>query len=65
MSAEWFSPDLKSVVSTSAITCSFFMIFLAVQTSNIILGWLGTAGLFLYLSGYLMIKSISESIMAH
>ena len=28
------------------------MIFLAVQTSNMILGWLGTAGLFFYFSGY-------------
>ena len=49
--AEWFSPDLKSLVSTSLITFSFLMIFLAVQTSNIILAHLGTSGLFFYFSG--------------
>jgi len=56
--AEWFSPDLKSVVSTCSITCSFFMIFLAVQTSNMIMGWLGTAGLFLYFSGICMLMTL-------
>ena len=45
---EWFSPDLKSLVQTSLITFNFLMIFVAVQTSGLILGLLGTGGLFLY-----------------
>jgi len=45
---EWFTPDLKAVVNTSLITYSFLMIFLAVQTSNLLIGILGTGGLFLY-----------------
>ena len=45
---EWFSPDLKSLVQTSLITFNFLMIFVAVQTSGLLLGLLGTGGLFLY-----------------
>ena len=48
---EWFSPDLKSLVQTSLITFNFLMIFVAVQTSGLILGLLGTGGLFLYFCG--------------
>ena len=46
--AEWFSPELKPVVQTVAITSNFVMIFVAVQTSGLLLGLLGTGGLFLY-----------------
>ena len=48
---EWFSPDLKSLVQTSFITFNFLMIFVAVQTSGLLLGLLGTGGLFLYFCG--------------
>ena len=48
---EWFSPDLKSLVQTSLITFNFLMIFVAVQTSGLLLGLLGTPGLFLYFCG--------------
>ena len=48
---EWFSPDLKSLVQTSLITFNFLMIFVAVQTSGLLLGLLGTGGLFLYFCG--------------
>ena len=46
--AEWFSPELKPVVQTAAITSNFVMIFVAVQSSGLVLGLLGTPGLFLY-----------------
>ena len=49
--AEWFSPELKPVVQTAAITSNFVMIFVAVQSSGLVLGLLGTPGLFLYFSG--------------
>ena len=49
--AEWFSPELKPVVQTAAITSNFLMIFVAVQTSGLILTQLGTGGLFLYFCG--------------
>ena len=49
--AEWFSPDLNFVVQTTAGTFNFVMIFVAVQTSSLLLGLLGTGGLFLYFSG--------------
>ena len=48
MPAEWFSPELKPVVQTVAITSNFVMIFVAVQSSGLILAILGTPGLFLY-----------------
>ena len=51
MPAEWFSPELKPVVQTVAITSNFVMIFVAVQTSGLLLGLLGTGGLFLYFCG--------------
>ena len=46
--AEWFSPELKPVVQTVAITSNFVMIFVAVQSSGLVLAILGTPGLFLY-----------------
>ena len=46
--AEWFSPELKPVVQTVAITSNFVMIFVAVQSSGLLLAILGTPGLFLY-----------------
>ena len=49
--AEWFSPDLNFLVQTTAGTFNFVMIFVAVQTSSLLLGLLGTGGLFLYFSG--------------
>ena len=39
------------MVQTASISLSFLMIFVAVQTSGLILGLLGTGGLFLYFSG--------------
>ena len=49
--AEWFSPELKPTVQTAAITSNFLMIFVAVQTSGLVLTHLGTGGLFLYFCG--------------
>ena len=51
IAAEWFSPELKSVVQTASISFSFLMIFVAVQSSSLILAQLGTGGLFLYFCG--------------
>ena len=51
IAGEWFSPDLKSLVQTSLITFNFLMIFVAVKTSGLLLGLLGTGGLFLYFGG--------------
>merc|ERR1711955_76802 len=56
--AEWFSPDLKSIVNTSMITHSFIMVFFAVQTSSLIQGFIGTAGLFLYFFGICIFMTI-------
>ena len=49
--AEWFSPDVKSVVQTVAITTNYVMTWVAVQTSGFVLAQLGTGGLFLYFCG--------------
>ena len=46
--AEWFSPDLKSLVSSSLITFQFLMIFIAVQTTAPIINLVGNSGLFIY-----------------
>ena len=54
--AEWFSPDLKSVVQTASISLSFLMIFVAVQ--SLVLAHLGTPGLFLYFSGVCGLNTI-------
>ena len=51
LSAEWFSPDVKSVVQTVAITTNYVMTWVAVQSSGFILAQLGTGGLFLYFCG--------------
>ena len=56
--AEWFSPDLKSVVQTASISLSFLMIFVAVQTSGLVLAHLGTPGLFLCFSGVCGLNTI-------
>lgn len=45
---EWFTPDLKSIVSGSLITLQFFIIFLAVQTTQPIMELVGSSGLFTY-----------------
>ena len=60
--AEWFPPDLKSLVNTSLITFSFLMVFLAVQTSNIILSFVGTGGLFLYFCGVCFLMTIFVAV---
>ena len=46
--AEWFSSDLKSLVSSSIITFQFLMIFIAVQTTGPIIDLVGNSGLFIY-----------------
>ena len=46
--AEWFSSDLKSLVSSSIITFQFLMIFIAVQTTDLIIDLVGNSGLFIY-----------------
>ena len=51
IAAEWFSPELKSLVQTASISFSFLMLFVAVQSSSLILTQLGTSGLFLYFCG--------------
>ena len=38
--AEWFSPDVKSVVQTVAITTNYVMTWVAVQSSGFVLGQL-------------------------
>ena len=58
VSAEWFTPDLKSLVNTFMITFNFFMIFIAVQSSNILLSFIGTGGLFLYFCLICLLKTI-------
>ena len=51
IAAEWFSPELKSVVQTASISLGFLMMWVAVQSSSLILAHLGTGGLFLYFCG--------------
>jgi len=56
--AEWFTPDLKSVVSGSLITLQFFMIFSAVQTTNPIIEIIGNAGLFTYFCSVCAVNTV-------
>jgi len=46
--AEWFPPELKSVVSGTLMSVQFAGIFIAVQMTASIMALLGTGGLFLY-----------------
>jgi len=48
--AEWFAPELKSVVSGTLMSVQFAGIFIAVQITASMLALLGTGGLFLYFS---------------
>ena len=57
--AEWFSSDLKSLVSSSIITFQFLMIFIAVQTTTPIINLVGNAGLFIYFCLVCAIKTLA------
>ena len=46
------------MVQTASISLSFLMIFVAVQTSGLVLAHLGTPGLFLYFSGVCGLNTI-------
>jgi len=46
--AEWFPPELKSVVSGTLMSVQFAGIFIAVQMTASMMALLGTGGLFLY-----------------
>jgi len=54
---EWFPPNLKSIVSGSLITLQFATIFTAVQTTNPIIHFLGTSGLFSYFAAVCAVKT--------
>ena len=56
--AEWFSPELKSVVSGFLITLQFFTIFAAVQTTNPILAAVGNSGLFIFFCAVCALNTI-------
>ena len=58
IAAEWFPPDLKSVVSSSLITFQFFMIFVAVQTTGPIITLVGNSGLFIYFCSICALKTL-------
>merc|ERR1719334_378762 len=45
---EWFVPELKSLVSMILITLQFFFIFVAVQTTDVIIDLIGNSGFFIY-----------------
>jgi len=60
--AEWFTPDLKSIVSGTLITQNFVMIFLAVQTTHPILQLVGTSGLFVYFCAVCAVKTVFIAI---
>ena len=57
--AEWFSPDLKSLVTSSLITFQFLMIFIAVQTTTPIINLVGNSGLFIYFCLVCAIKTVA------
>ena len=59
ITAEWFPPDLKSVVSSSLITFQFFMIFVAVQTTGPIINLVGNSGLFIYFCTICALKTLT------
>ena len=61
--AEWFPPDLKSLVSSSLITFQFFMIFVAVQTTAPIINLVGNSGLFIYFCLVCAIKTFIIVLM--
>jgi len=56
--AEWFTPDLKSLVSGCLLTLQFFLIFVAVQTTNPIIQMVGNSGLFIYFCAVCAIKTV-------
>ena len=56
--AEWFSSDLKSLVSSSIITFQFLMIFIAVQTTTPIINLVGNSGLFVFFCSVCAVKTI-------
>ena len=58
IAAEWFSSDLKSLVSSSIITFQFLMIFIAVQTTGPIIDLVGNSGLFVFFCLVCAIKTI-------
>ena len=48
LAAEWFSPDLKLLVSMILICYQFLMIFVAVQITDPIISYFGHYGLFFF-----------------
>ena len=57
IAAEWFSSDLKSLVSSSIITFQFLMIFIAVQTTGPIINLVGNSGLFIFFCTVCAVKT--------
>ena len=61
-SAEWFTADLKAIVNITMTPLHFSMIFIAVQTSSVLLEMLGTAGLFFYFCGISIFMTLFVTI---